>query len=435
MKDSFVVTGLGGKKTLSGTIAVRGAKNAVLPAMASAIIFKDTLTLTNVPLIQDVDRMVKLLLGLGATVQKKSTRRYQITAKETTQTSFATDAAEQLRASIILTGPTLARYGSVSFPHPGGCVIGPRPIDLFLDGFKKMGGSVTETENHYRITAKEKKLHGATIFFRVISVTATETFMMAATLAEGKTILKNAALEPEIKHLADFLNGCGANIKGAGTPTIEIEGTGLLSAMGAVYTTLPDRIETGSFLILGALAADNLEITDCNPEHVSMLIELLQFSGVPIEVKKSSICIKNNGKKRNRDFQALNIRTHEYPGFATDLQAPMVVYLTQVSGQAVVFETIFEGRLNYTADLVLMGADITMWDPQRVMIKGPRTLRGRELEGPDLRAGLAFVIAAIVAKGRSVINNVYYIDRGYENIEKRLKNIGVSIERIKSEKV
>lgn len=435
MKDSFIVTGLGGKKTLSGSIAVRGAKNAVLPAMASALLFKDTLTITNVPLIQDVDRMAELLTGLGVTVEKTSTRRYQITVTKAVNTSFATGAAEQLRASIILTGPTLARFGSVSFPHPGGCVIGPRPIDLFLDGFKKMGAHVKITKNHYRITTKEKKLHGATIFFRVISVTATETFMMAATLAEGKTVLKNAALEPEIKHLADFLNSCGANIKGAGTATIEIEGTGLLQAQGKKYTTLPDRIEAGSFLILGALSADDLLITDCNPEHVSMLIELLQFSGVPIEVEKSSIRIKNNGKKRNRDFKALNIRTHEYPGFATDLQAPMVVYLTQVTGQAVVFETIFEGRLQYTSDLVRMGADITMWDPQRVMITGPRTLRSRELEGPDLRAGLAFVIAAIVAKGRSVINNVYYIDRGYESIEERLQNIGVSIERTKNKEM
>lgn len=430
MKDSFLIHGLGGKKTLKGTIAIGGAKNAVLPAMAASLLFKDQFTLSNVPNIADVDRMGELLSKLGATVQKTSKKRYRLNTNEISTSTLDTDISEKLRASIVLTGPLLARFGEVRFPHPGGCVIGPRPIDIFLNGFQKMGGKVTVTGSQYHISSKRKKLKGADIFFKVPSVTATETLMMTAILADGKTILRNAAMEPEIKHIADFLNSCGAKIKGAGTPTITILGGRLLSAKGAIYTTIADRIEAGSFLILGALAAERLHITKCNPEHLQMLIEVLKESGVPIEVRKSSILIKGNKKIKNKMFTGVNIRTHEYPGFATDLQAPMVVYLTQVSGEAMVFETIFSGRLNYTSDLVKMGADITMWDPHRVMIKGPSTLKGRELEGPDLRAGLAYVIAAIVAKGRSVIDNVYYIDRGYANIEERLRGIGVDITRI-----
>ena len=337
-----------------------------------------------------------------------------------------------MRGSIALTGPLLARYGKVSFPHPGGCVIGERPIDIYLNAFEKMGAKVTEKNGMYVISVgKSKKLKGTEIFFPKISHVATETIMLAAVLAKGKTVLKNCALEPEIKDIADFLNSCGAKIKGAGTSTIEITGTSLLKAGKKVYKTLPDRIEAGSFLILGALASDDLEITNCNPEHIEALINILKESGVPIEEKRNSVTIKGNGKIKNKDFKCIDIKTHEYPGFPTDLQSPMAIYLTQVNGSSLLFETIFEGRLNYTNDLVEMGADITMWDPHRVMIKGPKQLKGKELVGPDLRAEFAFFMAAIVATGESVINNVRYIDRGYERIEERLGGIGVDIIRIK----
>ncbi len=431
MADSFKVMGLGGKKTLAGEIAVGGGKNAVLPAMAASILFDDELRLENVPEIEDVERMRELLIALGVLVQSDAPHTYGMRAKSL-QGVLDPMIAEKMRASIILTGPLLARLGTVTFPHPGGCVLGSRPIDLFLEGFQRMGVTVVEENDRYTLTTSGGKLKGVEFFFPLVSVTGTETLMMAAILAKGVTTLRNAAMEPEIGYLAEFLNTCGARIEGAGTPTINIHGGGLLHARGKVYKTMPDRIEAGSFLILGALAAKNLDIVNCNPEHIAILIDMLGRSGVPITVGKDRVSIRDNGDISNRKFKAMNIRTHEYPGFATDLQAPMTVYLTQVTGEAVVFETIFDGRLNYSVDLIKMGADITVFDQHRIRVKGPKLLSGRELEGPDLRAGLAYCIAAIVAKGKSVINNVYHIDRGYERIERRLRDIGVTIERTSS---
>ncbi|MDO8518427.1 MAG: UDP-N-acetylglucosamine 1-carboxyvinyltransferase [bacterium] len=409
MREQFVIKGLGGEKTLQGEIAVRGAKNAVLKAMAASILFEDDVHYDDLPDIEDVKRMSELLDGL-----KKAPVLNQ-------------EIAERLRSSVVLTGPTLARFGEVTFPHPGGDVIGSRPIDLFLDGFRKMGATVSVEQGTYHLEARGG-LYGAEIFFIVRSHTATETLMMAATLARGATVLKNAALEPEVKHLADFLNSCGAHIEGAGTPTITVKGGSLLRASGRAYRGLPDRIETGSFLILGALAAKNLTITHCNPEHVEILIEMLRSCGVPIETSVDSISIVNNIAS-NSSFRGVDVRTHEYPGFATDLQSPMAVFLTQASGTSVLFETIFEGRLNYVDELVRMGAHITKWNPFQVEVVGPTPLHGCELESPDVRAGLAFVLAATVAEGTSRIGNVYHIDRGYERIEERLQALGLDIKR------
>lgn len=429
-KDKFIIKGLGGKKTLNGKIAVSGAKNAVFPALASSILFKDKFCISNVPDISDARHMMELLEDLGTDISELGKKKYCFDTSKIKKTDIDIDISSKFRGSILLAGPLLARYGKVSFPHPGGCVIGKRPIDVFLNGFKKMGAKVKEKKGNYEIfVGKDKKLSGAKIFFNRVSVTGTETLMLAGVLAKGKTILENAAMEPEVKHLADFLNLCGAKIKGAGTPTIEIKGGGLLSAGKKVYKTIPDRIETGSFLILGALAGNNLEITNCIPEHIQALIELLRYSGISINIGKNRIRIEN--KNKNIILKNLDIVTHEYPGFSTDLQAPMMVYLTQVNGESKIHETIFEGRLNYIDDLLKMGADITMWNPQQASVNGSTELHGKELEGPDLRAGLAYVIAGIIAKGESVVNNVHYIDRGYEKIEERLRDIGVDIVRIK----
>ncbi len=433
--DKFLIKGLGGTKSLSGKIRVNGAKNAALKLMAASILFGDKVSLKNIPSIEDVHRMRDLLMAMGATAVENKKGEYEIDTKFARKDGkLDHEISKRLRASIVTTGPALSRFGKVNFPHPGGCVIGVRPIDLFIDGFKKMGANVRVSKkgdkDWYKISAKGGKLRGAEIFFKQQSVTATETFMMAAVLAKGKTILKNAALEPEIKHLADFLSMGGAKIKGAGTTTIEIEGVGMLAARGKTFSVMPDRIETGSFLILGALAARDLEISDCEPEHIAALIELLKSSGVKITIKKNSIILKGNSKIKNKNLNGVGVKTHEYPGFATDLQAPMVVYLTQVKGESLVFETIFEGRLNFIEWLSRMGANIEVWDPHRVMIKGPTELHGRVLESPDLRAGLAFVIAAIVAKGESVVHNVYNIDRGYEKVEERFRKIGVDISRV-----
>lgn len=430
--ERFVIEGLAGKRTLSGRIPVYGAKNAALKAMAATLLFKDTITLKNLPDIEDVRRMEDLLADLGVVITHQSTRVVKFSATDIRTHVLSPEISKRLRASVALSGPLLARTGKVSFPHPGGCVIGARPIDLYIEAFQKMGARVMQKDGVYVISAPKGGLRGAEIFFRKQSVVATETFMMTAVLAKGATILKNVAMEPEIAHLAHFLNSCGARITGAGTPTILIKGNGLLSARGRAYTTPPDRIEAGSFLILGALAAKDLTITGCDPMHMESLLEILAYAGVPIERGAHSLRIRHKtaAGKHKGAFKSVEVKTHEYPGFPTDLQAPMTVFLTQAKGENMVFETIFEGRLNYVEELNRMGADIRTMDLHRVIVKGPTPLRGRELESPDLRAGLAFVMAAAVANGRSVVHNVYNIDRGYEKVEERLQNIGVKIERV-----
>lgn len=434
MSNTFVIKGFGGERKLSGKVSITGAKNAALKAIASTVLFRDTVTLTNIPEINDTFRMFDLLKDMGADVVEvygraanKLIRKhgvYTVSIPRGFATELSPGIAKRMRSSIVLTGPVLARYGKVSFPHPGGCVIGARPLDLFVDGFEKMGAKVSVKEDSYVVEAKDG-LKGAEFFLKNQSVTVTETFMMAGVLAKGSTIIKNAAMEPEIADLAQFLNKCGAKIVGAGTPTITIKGGKLLTGARKPYKTMPDRIEAGSFLVLGALASRELHITNCNPAHLESPIELLRSAGVSIETKKTEIIVRAPSKIR-----AVDVKTHEYPGFPTDLQAPMTVLLTQAEGESKVFETIFEGRLNYTESLSAMGASITMMDPHRVIVHGKSELRGRKLMSPDLRAGLAFVIAAVVAKGESVIHNVdTTIDRGYEDIENRLRAIGVEIER------
>ncbi len=431
MKDEiFYIKGLGGKKTLKGEVSICGAKNAVLPLFASSLLFDDEVKFNNIPDIEDCLRMSEILEKLGVSVIREKKGQYILNASKTNGKVIDEEIAKKLRASIILTGPVLARFGKVSFPHPGGCVIGARPIDIFIDGYKSMGATVKEKGGLYIIETKNG-LKGANIFLRNPSVTATEAFVMAAILADGETVIKNAATEPEIMDLIEFLVSCGAKIKGEGTSTITIVGSKkLLKARGFSWRVVPDRIEAGSFLILGALCADNLLISNCEPKHLEALTSELIASGVPITIGQDFLQIKNNAKISNKKFKSFNIKTHEYPGFPTDLQAPAIVFLTQVLGESNVFETIFENRLGFAEDLVTMGANIRMLDAHRIIVKGPSVLKGRELYGPDLRAGLAFVIAGIVGKGESRIHNVYYIDRGYEEIDKKLRSIGVDIKRI-----
>ena len=290
-----------------------------------------------------------------------------------------------------------------------------------------MGAIVEEREGDQFTVRAESGLTGARIAFPFISVTATETLMLASVLAKGTTVLENAAMEPEIPSLANYLNACGAKISGAGTSTITIEGTGLLKAQGKPYVTPPDRIEAGSFLLFGALAAEELRITNCEPAHVGALIATLRRAGVSIDTEDSTIIVRGSGS--NDQYKNVSVRTHEYPGFPTDLQAPMAVFMTAASGEATLLETIFDGRFRYTDDLIRMGADITVMNPHKILIHGPKKLLGTEMEGPDLRAGLAYILAATIAEGKSVVSNAYVIDRGYEKIEERLAKIGVSIKR------
>lgn len=427
MSDRFIINGLGGERKLRGSVAVSGAKNAALKLMAAAALFKDEVVLRNVPNIEDTKKMAELLVSAGARVAKTGEHEYAISCGQGFTSAISADISKKMRASIVLAGPLLARFGKVSFPHPGGCVIGKRPIDIFLDGFESMGAVITTAEKSYDMTVPGGALAGREIFLKHQSVTATETFMMAATLARGTTTIKNVALEPEIEDLARFLTMGGARISGIGTTTIVVEGGDLLSARGQAYTVMPDRIEAGSFLILGALAGEGMEITGCNPAHLESLIETLRAVGVPVATEGDRIRVS---APPSGSLRSVDIKTHEYPGFPTDIQAPMVILLTQATGEALVFETIFEGRLNYVESLKKMGAHITAMDPHRILVKGPTPLEGKTLESPDLRAGLAFVIAGIIAKGSSVIHNVYNIDRGYEGIEGRLSALGVDIVRV-----
>ncbi len=427
-KEFFEINGLGGEAILEGEIKVSGAKNAALPALASTVLFKDTVTLTGIPAIEDIERTSEMITASGGQIRRDG---YDGTMEVSIPDSFTPDLtgdiAKCMRASVIFTGPLLARFHRVRFPHPGGCVIGPRPIDMFLEAYKRMGASVNVENSSYEITAP-KGLHGAPIFFRQQSVTGTEAVMMAAVLADGTTTIENAACEPEIASVANFLNANGAEITGVGSSTVTVRGGSLLQA-GDPYRNIPDRIEAGSFLILAALAGKDVRITNVDLLQIRSLTCELERAGVELHYEKESISLSRSKKP----YRPLTLKTHEYPGFPTDLQAPMLVFLTQAEGESLVFETVFENRLNYTEEIVRMGADITIMNPHQALIRGPRRLRGRELPSPDIRAGLAFVIAAAIAEGKSQVHNVYYIDRGYERIDERLSALGLSTVRHESE--
>jgi UDP-N-acetylglucosamine 1-carboxyvinyltransferase len=416
--ERFIIRG---GQPLKGVIRVKGAKNAALKLLAASLLTDQQWTISNVPQIEDVFCLVELLKSVGAEVSSSSKGVYQIKAKNIQRASLEPSIAKKLKGSILMAGPLLARCGEATFPHPGGCVIGQRPRDIFLAGFQAFGVRVKENRKGYHLTAR--KLKGTKFVFPIISVTATETMILTAVLAQGKTILKNAACEPEVVALARFLNKCGAKIKGAGTPFIEIEG--VKSLKDGQCRVIPDRIEAGSFVILGVATNSPIKITGLNVEHLEVLWFLLKKAGVDLEIGKNFVVVKPGFR-----LKAVDLRTHEYPGFATDLQAPFTVLMTQAKGISLIHETIFEGRLFYTDVLNQMGAKIIMCDPHRVIVQGPTKLYGRHLVSPDIRAGIALVIAALIAKGESVIENIYQIDRGYERIEERLQKLGADIKRV-----
>ncbi len=410
-----------GGHRLQGEIIVGGAKNMALKAIAAAVLSSDTMTLHRVPEIEDVKRQLEILEHLGATVVREERGSYTINTSAMRGGMLPNEIVAKLRASIVLTGPILGRFGEVAIAHPGGCKIGRRPIDLFLRGFRALGAEVEEhTGVAYRLRAK--RLRGTRLVFPTVSVTVTETMMLAAVLAEGKTELVNAALEPEIPALAEYLNAQGARIHGAGTPTISIEGVDSIRA--GTITMIPDRIEAGSFAIIGAATGSHLKITHCEPRHFEVLLDALREAGVEITVGSDFVEVMSK-----RELRAVPVTTHGYPGFVTDFQSAMTVLLTQAHGNSLVHETIFEGRLFFTDTLNQMGADITLCDPHRAIVRGPTPLEGRTIESPDARAGLALLLAALVARGTSTIQNVYQIDRGYERLDERLAALGAKVKR------
>ncbi len=411
-----------GQRPLSGEIAVKGAKNSALKIIPASILSSDTITIKNLPRIEDIEKALELLSDLGATIRKNDDA-LEINTKEITTNELNSKLANKFRTSMMFVGPLLARLGEVKFPHPGGCVIGAggRPIDLFLEGFKALGAEVKIKEGFYNI--KAKKLIGATYFFTTVSVTGTESLMMTATLAEGTTILQNCAMEPEIKALADYLNFNGAKIKGAGSPTIVIEGVKKINA--STFNVVPDRIETGSFAIMAAASKSNITITKCHTEHILSLLTIFKKIGINFDYGPDWIKMK-----ATKNIKAYSIKTHEYPGFPTDLQSPYTVLMTQAEGASLIHETIYDRRLLYIDMLSQMGAKITMCDPHRAVVSGPTNLYAKKLISPDIRAGIALVIAALIAKGTTEIDNIYQIDRGYENIDQRLRKLGADIVRI-----
>ena len=420
--DTLIIEGLAGKKRLKGSIPVFGAKNNVLKVMAAAALIEGESSFTNVPDIADVASMARILEGLGAFVSR-SGETLSVNAKELSGTVVSAEIGKSIRASVVLIGPILARLGSVTFPHPGGDVIGERPIDIFVSGFQALGAAYSHDGDSHTFSAPGG-LSGGEFFFRVVSVTATETLMMAATKAKGPVTLKNCAMEPEIGALANFLASCGAKIEGAGTPTIYIQPS-VLSAPQKPFRIIPDRIEAATFLTLGALAAEELTVTNIEPSHLDSILEAFSRVGVLLSIGKDSITVRAPDALR-----PARLRTHEYPGFPTDAQAPFTVLLTQAEGESAVMETIFDCRLNYTAELVGMGASIAMVNPHRAIVKGKTPLKARDIAGPDIRAGLAYILAAAIADGTSKVGNAHLMDRGYEKIEKRLAGVGLQIKRI-----
>ncbi len=424
--NKFVIKGLGGKKKLKGEYVVSGSKNSGLPAMVMSLLFEDKLTIKNIPEIEDIKRISEIMEKMGIKMEHRK-NSYIIDSSGINSWKIDRELGETIRSSIILTGPILARMGKVEFYFPGGCSIGKRPIDLFLKSFQKMGAKVTERGDKITVRTIGRRLKGAEIIMPVQSVTATETIMMSAVLASGKTIIKNAAMEPEIEYLANYLKMMGAEIEGAGTPIIEIKGRNgkLLEKNEPVYINMADRIEAGSVAILAALAGKDIIIRHFVKEHLEIFLELFDQIGVQYEfIRKNVLRIK---KQNNKNFKAVNLKTHEHPGFPTDLQSQMGVLLTQADGESRIFETIFESRLSYLNGLSKMGARIELWNIYQAAIFGPRKLKGTYLLAPDLRAGFAYIIAGIIAEGKTVIDNSYVIKRGYADIINKLKELGVDI--------
>jgi UDP-N-acetylglucosamine 1-carboxyvinyltransferase len=413
-----------GGNALKGRVSISGAKNSALPCMAAAILTADTITLHNIPYVRDIITMRRLLEDIGGQVLTPELRTHKISAANIEVMNAPYELVKTMRASVLALGPLLARFGKARVSLPGGCAIGARPIDLHLAAFTKMGAEVFLEAGDVVARAPEGGLTGGEIQFEKISVTATENVMMAAALARGKTVIHNAAREPEVRDLAELLNKMGGRVRGAGTPKIEIEGVERLS--GAQHTIIPDRIETGTFIVAGAITKGDLEIRDCNPEHCNRIIGKLRDVGVEIEEINQSTLRVTAGKT----IRAGDLRTEEYPGFATDMQAQYMTLMTQANGRSEITETIFENRFMHASELQRMGARIQV-SHDKAVVEGPTKLIGARVQASDLRASASLVLAGLIAEGETIIDRVYHIDRGYEKIETKLKALGADIERVR----
>jgi UDP-N-acetylglucosamine 1-carboxyvinyltransferase len=415
--DRIVITG---GMPLRGEVQISGAKNAALPILASTILGGGECVITNLPRVVDVVTMGKLLGILGAKIRHEGNRAV-IDAGMISSTQAPYDLVKTMRASVLVLGPLLARWGEATVSMPGGCAIGSRPVNLHLAGLAKMGAEVSM--EHGYIRAKAKRLRGAQIYCDTPTVTGTENLMMAASLAQGTTVIENAAKEPEIVDLANFLVKRGARIVGAGTDVITIEGVRELQ--GSDHDVIPDRIETGTYLVAGAITRGAVTLNQCRPNHLDALLMKLREAGVEIQVEKDRIHL--NAASR---LKGIDIRTLPYPGFPTDMQAQMVALMTAAEGTSVITETVFESRFMHVEELRRMGAEIKV-EGNRAVVTGPTKLTGAPVMASDLRASAGLVLAGLAAEGTTEILRVYHLDRGYERMEEKLRGLGATITRHK----
>jgi UDP-N-acetylglucosamine 1-carboxyvinyltransferase len=419
--DRFLIQG---GTPLEGRVAISGAKNAALPAMAAALLTDQGVVLHNVPRVRDIATLRSLLEDLGADssiTHDEIGNTIEIHARRLINPEAPYELVKQMRASVLVLGPLLARFGEARVSLPGGCAIGARPVNLHLKGLEKLGATITL--DHGYIQARAERLKGAPFYFDTISVTGTENLMMAATLAEGETVLENAAREPEVQDLANLLRTMGADIEGAGTPRICIRG--VRSLHGAEHTIIPDRIEAGTFLAAAGITGGNLVLERVQPQHLNAVIAKLEELGVEIQP-----CGERNLEVRGPgNLKASDVTTQEYPGFPTDMQAQYMALATQAEGSSVITETIFENRYLHALELMRMGADIVV-EGRRAVVRGKTRLSGAPVQASDLRASASLVLAGLAASGETVIDRVYHIDRGYERIEEKLMRVGAKIRRI-----
>jgi UDP-N-acetylglucosamine 1-carboxyvinyltransferase len=418
---------INGGRALSGRVTISGAKNSALPCMAAAILTGETVTLHNVPYVRDCMTQRRLLEDLGATVLVPDLRTHKITAANIELFEAPYDLVKTMRASVLALGPLVARFGKAKVSLPGGCAIGTRPIDLHLEALKLLGAQV-QLESGYVVarTPKGGRLVGSDVEFPKVTVTGTENLLMAATLARGTTVLRNAAREPEIADLADLLNRMGARVRGAGTETITIEGVEQLGS--AEHTIIPDRIETGTFLVAAAITRGELEIKDCCPQHLEAVVEKLREAGVEIEEVNPTTL---HARRSPNGLKARDVTTEPYPAFPTDMQAQYMALMTQAEGRSRVAETIFENRFMHASEMQRMGARIRIENHNTALVEGPSELSGARVQASDLRASASLVLAGLAARGETTIERVYHIDRGYEKIEAKLRAVGAEIERVR----
>jgi UDP-N-acetylglucosamine 1-carboxyvinyltransferase len=419
--DRFLIEG---GKPLEGRVRISGAKNAALPAMAAALLTDQGVILRNVPRVRDISTLRSLLEELGvdsSVTHEEHGNRLEIEARQLLNPVAPYELVKQMRASVLVLGPLVARFGHARVSLPGGCAIGARPINLHLKGLERLGATI-KIEHGY-IEARADRLKGANFYFDTVSVTGTENLMMAATLAAGQTVLENAAREPEVVDLADLLTRMGARVEGAGTDKIVIRGVDRLR--GADHTIIPDRIEAGTFLVAAAITGSHLILEQVEPGHLTAVLAKLREAGV----KASPSALRQVEVECAEPLRPADVVTQEYPGFPTDMQAQYMALMTQAEGSSVITETIFENRFLHALELARMGADITV-NGRRAVVRGKTLLSGAKVQASDLRASASLVIAGLAAAGETLIDRVYHIDRGYERIEEKLTKVGAKIRRI-----